>query len=151
MPYVIPSLRNKPEQKEEDAMRIVHESMEVHFPMLSQTIVQPKDTLAYAAKAKEWEAKREALELKERVDKRVTAILQERERLEEAEYKKVHLPKKKIIAPIVADVVEETVEVPVDYDAWTTVTKKVRKPKPEKVEEEEEFLFEYDAQDEITD
>ena len=119
--------------------------------MLSQTIVQPKDTLAYAAKAKEWEAKREALELKERVDKRVTAILQERERLEEAEYKKVHLPKKKIIAPIVADVVEETVEVPVDYDAWTTVTKKVRKPKPEKVEEEEEFLFEYDAQDEITD
>jgi len=145
MPYVIPSMRRKVQVNSEDAMRIVQESMEVHFPVLEHAVpVQPKDTLAYAAKAKEWESKREALDHKERIDKKVAAIMEERNRQEEEEYKKIRMPKKKL--PTLMPLVEQEVEVPVVQDEWTTVAKKVRKPKPERQITEEEFNFEYETQ-----
>jgi hypothetical protein len=144
MPYVIPSLRKK--VTEEDQMKIVQEQMEVHFPTLSNTIIQPKDNLAYAAKAKEWEAKREALELKERVDAKVAAIMAEREEQERLEARRIARTKAPEPAVYVIPEVEEIPE-PVK-DEWTVVQKKIRRPKKEKAfEEDEEFNYDHLAED----
>jgi hypothetical protein len=120
MPYVIPSMRKK--VTEEDQMKVVQEQLEVDFPMLSNTIIQPKDNLAYAAKAKEWEAKREALDLKERVDAKVAAIMAEREEQDRLEARRI--ARTKAPEPAVYVIPEEE-EVPEPVkDEWTVSRKR---------------------------
>ena len=146
MPYVIPSMRKK--ATEEDQMKIVQERMEVDFPMLSNTILQPKENLAYAAKAKEWEAKREALELKERVDAKVAAIMAEREEQDLLEARRIARTKTPAPEPAVY-VIPEVEEIPEPVkDEWTVVQKKIRRPKKEKAfEEDDEFNYDDMAED----
>ena len=142
MPYIPPSLRDK----SEDAIKIVAEGKDNHFPSLAGTKpVALNNNLSYAEKAKEWEANRKALELKELVDAEVARVMAERKKLEDQEIQQVfHYTKREKVE--VKPEVQEVQEVPVDE--WTVVRKKVRKPKKEKPEQtEEEFNYDHLAED----
>jgi hypothetical protein len=136
--YVPPRLRKEltADQKAEEAIKIVQEGSDMHFPSLGGAgPAIARANLSYGAKAKEWEEKREAIELKERVDARMAEIMAERARKEQEEYRALHFHRhrRSTVAPAPTPLpIPVTVEVkPKAEDEWTTVEKKPRKPKKE--------------------
>jgi hypothetical protein len=143
--YVPPSLRKElsADQMLEESIKIVQEGSDKHFPSLGgggQVVV--KSNLSYGAKAKEWEERRQAIELKERVNARMAEYKADKARQEEEEYKALHSHRMRRNAlPPTPKPVPVTIEVkPKDEDEWITVQKKPRKPKKEvNLDEEPEF------------
>ena len=134
--YVPPRLRKEltADQKLEESIKIVSEGSDKHFPSLGGNApVIAKANLSYGAKAKEWEEKREAIELKERVDARMAEIKAEKARQEEEEYKALHYHRsRRTVPPPPPTPTPVTIEVkPKAEDEWTTVEKKPRKQKKE--------------------
>jgi hypothetical protein len=144
MPYIPPSLRDK----SEEAIKVVSEGKDNHFPVLPgfKPVVSANGQ-SYAEKAKEWEANRKALEIKEVIDAEVARVMAERQKLEDLEVQKIvrHTKKEKVVE------VQEEKEVQVEKvpeDEWILVQKKVRKPKKEKAPlTEEEFNYDDLAED----
>jgi len=154
MAYVPPRLRKEKtvEQKNEEAMKIVQEASDKHFPSLGMSApLVSRSTIAYGEKAKEWEQKRVESEIKERVDARMAEIRAEKKRLEELErsvmpnFSRKREPPK--VMPLPA---REPEPAPPVENEWTTVQRKPRKPKKEiDYDEEPEYddKFEHLAQD----
>lgn len=149
--YIPPSARKAQttDQKLEAAMAVVHEGNDRDFPQLSNTVILPKVAINYGAKAVEWEQKRFDQEIKERVDARMAEILEEKRKAEQMEYATLHPFSRKRVSPAVVPVQAPEPEKVVDE--WIKVEKKIRKPKKEKVEEEEEFNYDHLAQDQESD
>uniref|UniRef100_A0A6C0B1C9 Uncharacterized protein n=1 Tax=viral metagenome TaxID=1070528 RepID=A0A6C0B1C9_9ZZZZ len=145
--YVPPKLRKEltVDEKLEESIKIVQEGSDKHFPSLGgNTPMIAKSIISYGAKAKEWEEKREAIELKERVDARMTEYKAEKARQEEEEYRAFHshrMRRNAIVPEPTPRPTPVTVEVkPKAEDEWTTVQKKPRKPKKEvNLDEEPDF------------
>lgn len=135
--YIPPSQRKAQtaDQKLEAAMTVVHEGNDFNFPHLGGNIAVPKAAINYGAKAIEWEQKRLEVEMKEKVDARMAEILEERRKAEEIEYA-VFTRKRPQPAPTPVPIQAPEPEKPVDE--WVKIEKKPRKPKKEKVYEEEE-------------
>jgi hypothetical protein len=159
--YVPPRLRKEltVDQKAEESIKIVQEGSDKHFPSLAGGgPVIAKANLSYGAKAKEWEEKRQAIELKERVDARMAEYKAEKARQEEEEYKAMnyHRVRRNAIAPIPIPTptpTPVTIEVkPKAEDEWTVVQKKPRKPKKAPNFDEEPDFDNYEglAQDQET-
>jgi len=151
--YIPPSARKAQttDQKLEAAMAVVHEGNDRDFPQLSNTVILPKAAINYGAKALEWEQKRLELEMKERVDARMAEILEEKRKAEQAEYATLHPFSRRRPRPTVAPAPEPEPEPEKVVDEWIKVERKIRKPKKEKVEEEEEFNYDHLAQDQESD
>jgi hypothetical protein len=146
MAYVPPSLRTK-EDKDEEAMKIVAESKDTHFPLLSGSNPVSSRNSIYAEKAKEWEANRKALEHKESIEAEVARIMKERRIQQDREIHEIVKHTKRTKELVIK---EEPIPVleKKPADDWTVVRKKVRKPKKEKPEQtEEEFNYEDLAED----
>jgi len=157
--YVPPRLRKEltADQKAEESIKIIQEGSEQHFPSLGGGgPVIAKANLSYGAKAKEWEEKREAIELKERVDARMAEYKAEKARKEQEEYQAFHFHRSRHVVPPPVPTPKPlpvTAEVkPKAEDEWTMVQKKPRKPKKEpNFEAEPEFdNYEGLAQDQET-
>jgi len=133
--YIPPSMRNKmtPNQKTEKEIKIVEEGNDKHFPLLGGNVVVPKSALSYGEKAKEWEEKRQALELKEKVDARIAEINAEKERQDNEEFKMFrNRSRRNAVANIVPmPLPQPEVKVTIEEE-WTVVGKKPYKPKPKK-------------------
>jgi hypothetical protein len=147
MPYIPPSMR-KPKteaDKLEETVKIIQEASDKHFPQLGNSgPVRSQSSISYAAKALEWEQKRVEVELKERED----AFRAENRARKEEQDRLMLLPfgrqstAKVMPAPIP---VKPTPSLPAIPDEWTTVEKKVRKPKKEKnLEDEPEYNDKFD-------
>jgi hypothetical protein len=136
--YIPPRLRKEltVDQKVEESIKIVQEGSDKHFPSLGGGgPVVARANLSYGAKAKEWEEKRQAIELKERVDARMAEYKAEKARQEEEEYRAMNYHRLRHNAQPPAPTPKPTpvtVEVePKAEDEWTTVQRKPRKAKKE--------------------
>lgn len=149
--YIPPSARKAQtsDQKLEAAMAVVHEGNDRDFPQLSNTVLLPKAAINYGAKAVEWEQKRFDQEIKERVDARMAEILEEKRKAEQIEYAIPHPFSRRRVRPV--EVPVQAPEPEKVVDEWIKVEKKIRKPKKEKVQEEEEFNYDHLAQDQESD
>jgi hypothetical protein len=139
MAYVPPSLRTQ-EDKDSEALRIIAEGKDTHFPLLSGSAPVSTKNSIYAEKAKEWEANRKALELKESVEAEVSRIMEERRVQQDREIHEIIRHTKRTKELVVKEepipILEKKSE-----DEWTLVQKKVRKPKQKvHIETEEEFI-----------
>jgi len=139
MAYVPPSLRTK-EDKDEEALKIIAEGKDTHFPLLGGTSPVSTKSTVYALKAKEWEANRKALELKESIEAEVARIMEERRIQQDREIHEIIRHTKRTKELVVKEepipILEKKPE-----DEWTVVRKKVRKPKQRVHNEtEEEFI-----------
>lgn len=123
------------DQKLEAAMAVVHEGSDKNFPLLGGNVAVPKAAMNYAAKALEWEQKRLEVERNKEIDAKVAEILEEKRKAEEIEYAVFTRKRPQPAAPAPAPPPPEPEKV---VDEWVRVEKKVRKPKKEKVFEEEE-------------
>jgi hypothetical protein len=154
MAYVPPRLRKEKtvDQKNEEAMKIVQEASDKHFPSLGGNApVTYRSKISYGEKAKEWEQKRIESEIKDRVDARMAQIREEKQKQEELERSVMPNFNRRREAPKVMPLPEYVPlpERPVD-DEWITVEKKVRKPKKEinyDDEPEHDDTFEHLAED----
>jgi len=131
--YIPPKLRKEQteDEKLEESVKIVQESSDHHFPILggiSQVAKSP--VLDYGAKALEWE-------IKARVDARMAEYKAEKERQEAEEIRITCIPNFNQIKTVPLPIVEEEVVEIKNEDEWTFVQPKRRKPKKEKVFEEE--------------
>jgi hypothetical protein len=149
MAYVPPNRRKEKtiDQKNDDSIKIVQEASDKHFPSLGGGgPVVSRSTISYGEKAKEWEQKRIESEIKDRVDARMAQIRQERMKQEEVDRstmpnfnRKQHAPK---LMPLPAPVPLPERQV---QSEWTTIQKKVRKPKKEiNFDEEPDYDNKYD-------
>jgi|UniRef100_A0A6C0B199 hypothetical protein len=149
MAYVPPSLRKEKtvDQKKEEAMKIVQDASDKHFPVLGDSApIVSRSTIAYGEKAKEWEQKRIETEIRERVDARMAEIREEK-RKQELESSIMPNFNRKREAPKVMPLPAPE---PNEKNEWTTVQKKPYRPK-KKVEHVDEpqydDKFEHLAQD----
>lgn len=154
MAYVPPRLRKEKtvEQKNEEAMKIVQEASDKHFPSLGGNgPAVSRFTISYGEKAKEWEQKRIESEMKDRVDARMAQIREEKRKQQELErsimpnFNRRREAPKVTPTPVPVPLPERPVE-----DEWITVEKKVRKPKKEiNYDDEPEYddKFEHLAED----
>jgi hypothetical protein len=130
--YVPPSMRKEltVDQKLEESINVVRERNDKDFPLLggSQPVVN-KSNLEYSQKAKEWEEKRQAFEIKERVDARMAEIKAEKDRREkeEMELLPVFRKRRNAVVETAPPVVIEAK--PKAEDEWVTVDRKPYKPK----------------------
>jgi hypothetical protein len=152
MAYVPPSLRTK-EDKNEEALKIVAEAKDTHFPLLGGSAPVSTKNSIYAGKAKEWEANRKALELKESIEAEVARITEERRIQQDREIQEIIRHTKRTKELVIK---EEPIPVleKKPADDWTLVQKKVKKPKKKvHVETEEEFINNLEdlAEDQIYD
>ena len=134
--YIPPSQRKAQttDQKLEAAMAVVHERNDKNFPLLGGNVAVPKAAMNYAAKALEWEQKRLEVERNKEIDAKVAEILEEKRKAEEIEYAVFTRKRPQPVAPAPPPAPEPVKVV----DEWVKVEKKLRKPKKEKVYEEEE-------------
>jgi hypothetical protein len=148
MAYVPPRLRKEKtiDEKNEEAMKIVQEASDKHFPSLGTNVpIVSRGTIAYGEKAKEWEQKRIESELKDRVDARMAEYRAEKKKQEELErsvmpnFSRRREEPKVMPLPVVEP---PPPAIPLE-DEWITVEKKIRKPKKE-VNYEEEYDDKYD-------
>jgi hypothetical protein len=88
-----------------------------------------KSNLEYSQKAKEWEEKRQAFEIKERVDARMAEIKAEKDRREkeQMELLPVFRKRRNAVVEIAPPLVTEAK--PKAEDEWVTVDRKPYKPK----------------------
>jgi hypothetical protein len=141
MAYVPPRLRKEKtvDQKTEEAMKIVQDSSDKHFPTLGGgALAVSRPTISYGDKAKEWEQKRFDSEVKERVDARMAEIREEK-RKEEIPITIIHKRRPEPAKVMPLPVLEPEPQ-PLEKNEWTTVEKKPRKPK-KKVEQVVELEF----------
>lgn len=150
--YVPPRLRKEltVDQKLEESIKIVQEGNDKHFPsLMGNAPAIAKTIISYGAKAKEWEEKRQAIELKERVDARMAEYKAEKARQEEEEYRAMnyHRMRRNAIAPAPPPTpTPVTIEVkPKAEDEWITVEKKPRKAKKERTFDEETEFDNYEG------
>ena len=137
MAYVPPSFREKKSDKEisiENAALLV-EKPDTHFPALgASTFIRPKNEIggSYASKASEWKKQREEIEMKERIQAELA--------IEEEEKRKRQAEEDDYIAGTIGlrkrneNVVETVVTVEAPVSEWTTVTRKARKIRKDKVD-----------------
>jgi hypothetical protein len=135
--YIPPSQRKAQtvDQKQEAAMKVVQEGNDLNFPLLGGNVPRPKAAISYGTKAAEWEQKRIEVERNKEIDAKVAEILEEKRKAEELEYAvftRKRSPPVPVLPPVQAPEPEKVV------DEWTRVEKKPRKPKKEKVYEEED-------------
>ena len=142
MAYRPPTLRKQKTQEEviADAVETVRLSSDTHFPTLgNSSLVSSTHSLSssYASKAAEWKARKEEIEMNERIDAelKIQKAERDRKRQEEEEYIKSTL-----IQPVrEKPVIKVTyVEPPKVEEEWTLVQRKPRKERKPKFEEPEE-------------
>ena len=149
MAYVPPRLRKEKtaEQKNEEAIKIVQEASDKHFPSLGMSApLVSRSTISYGEKAKEWEQKRIESEIKDRVDARMAEYRAEKKKQEELERSVMpkitrrHETPKVMPLPASVPLPERQVE-----SEWITVEKKPRKPKKEvNFDDEPDYDNKYD-------
>jgi len=136
MPYIPPSMREKKSDKEisiENAAALI-EQPDSHFPSLGASAfvrVKPSSGMSFADQALEWKKQREEIEMKERIQAEL-AIEAEQKRKRQAEedgYTASKIGNRRIKE----NIVETIAAVAAPVSEWTTVMKKPRKERKDKV------------------
>ena len=144
--YTLPRFRKNEsaEEKEDKLVIMVKESAVTDFPVLGGgSHAKPISNLSYATKAIEWERKRLDTEAKLREKE----YLEARKAEEEAVTQIIGAPKPKVIAPVQV----EMEAIPAPVSEWTTVYRKPRKEKKEKVFDDEDYNDNNDMEDYVSD
>lgn len=147
--YVAPRFRKNDsvEEKEDKLVILVKESTTTDFPVLGGgSQAKPVSNLSYASKAIEWERKRLDTEAKVREEEYLAARKAEQD--EELE-RLVGVPKIKIIKEVPRTLRVEAAPTPVSE--WTTVYRKPRREKKEKVFDDEDYNDNIDMEDSASD
>jgi hypothetical protein len=143
--YVAPRFRKNEsaEEKEDKLVIMVKESSVKDFPVLGGgSQAKPVSNLSYATKAIEWERKRLDAEAKLREEEYLAARQAEED---EVISRFIDAPKPKAVAPAP----EEVEAIPVPVSEWTTVYRKPRREKKEKVfdDNDDDFNDNLDIED----
>jgi len=148
MAYLPPNLR-KPKTGTEIEAEILAGS-DNHFPTLGKSVATSKhSSLSYVDKAREWKARKEEIEMNERIEAELKIQREERDKRqkEEDEYMCSRMP----LPPPKKEVAQEVfIEAPkVEYE-WTRVERKPRREKKEMNFEEDYVPDELEADDPST-
>jgi hypothetical protein len=136
MPYIPPSMREKKSEKEisiETAAALI-EQPDSHFPSLGASAfvrVRPSTGISFAEQALQWKKQREEIEMKERIQAEL-AIEAEQKRKRQAE-EDDYTASKIGNRHIKEKTVETVMAVAAPVSEWTTVIKKSRKERKDRV------------------
>jgi hypothetical protein len=136
MAYVPPSMREKKSEKEisiENAAALI-EQPDSHFPSLGASAfirVRPSTGISFAEQALEWKKQREEIEMKERIQAElaIEAEQKRKRQAEEDEYTASKIGNRRIKEKTV----ETGMAVAASVSEWTTVIKKSRKERKDRV------------------
>jgi len=131
---------------EEDKIADLHSRPDIHFPTLGTSTSSSKPSLSYADKAREWNERKEEVEMNKRIEAEMQIQRQERARRkqEEEDYLRSTFAVRREVAEVTKQVF---VEEPKIESEWTTVQRKPRKPKKAVFDYEDIPLPEIDAED----
>ncbi len=132
--YVAPRFRKNEsaEEKEDKLVMLIKESSTTDFPVLGGgSHAKPVSNLSYATKAIEWERTRIDTEAKLREKEYLAARKAEED---EVISRSIGAPKPKAVAPVQV----EMEAIPAPVSEWTTVYRKPRREKKEKVFDDDE-------------
>ena len=137
MAYVPPSMRDKKTDKE-IAIENAKSLPDTEFPALgASAFVRPRPSIgvSFAAQAAEWKKQREEIEMKERIQAELAIEAEQKRKRQEEEdaYIASTIGTRRIKEKTVETVM--TVSAPVNE--WTTVSKKLRKERKDKVDFDE--------------
>jgi hypothetical protein len=139
--YVAPSLRKEKteEEQESEAVQILRDMPEEHFPSLSG--FKPADNMPVLERAAQWESKHIQARIKHRTEEYTEGLRKRREEEEKREsyLAFAHIPKKEAPVPVTMELLLEETVPEVNPDEWITVQPKKRKSRAEKIFREEDY------------